>query len=230
MKNSLFIVLLLILSSTGKAQDLPLKTHPDVTNWALVFSPDLKNADDPAGVWTSADGVFTASKDEALWTKTMYENFMLDIEFKTDVGTNSGVIIYGTDKVNWIPNSVEIQILDDYADKWKEVPANWQCGAIFGHLAPSRRTVKHPGEWNRMTIVCRGQMIDIVLNGEVVNHMDMSLWKSAKVNPDGSEIPSWLNRPYAELPTKGYIGFQGKHADAPVFFRNIRIKELKPGQ
>jgi len=30
----------------------------------------------------------------------------------------------------------------------------------------------------------------------------------------------------AELETKGYIGFQGKHAGAPVWFRNIKIKTL----
>jgi hypothetical protein len=57
--------------------------------------------------------------------------------------------------------------------------------------------------------------------------MDMSLWTSAKTNPDGSEIPSWLSTPFAELPTQGRIGFQGKHAGAPIWFRNIRIRELK---
>jgi hypothetical protein len=56
--------------------------------------------------------------------------------------------------------------------------------------------------------------------------MDMSNWTSAKKNPDGSDIPSWLNRPLADLQTKGYIGFQGKHAGAPIWFRNIKIKEL----
>lgn len=28
------------------------------------------------------------------------------------------------------------------------------------------------------------------------------------------------------LPPKGKIGFQGKHAGAPIWFRNIKIKEL----
>ena len=46
-------------------------------------------------------------------------------------------------------------------------------------------------------------------------------------NPDGSEIPSWLSKPLAELPTRGRIGFQGKHAGAPIWFRNIKIKLLK---
>lgn len=54
----------------------------------------------------------------------------------------------------------------------------------------------------------------------------MSKWTSPTTNPDGSEIPSWLSKPLAELPTRGHIGFQGKHAGAPIYFRNIRVKEL----
>jgi hypothetical protein len=105
-------------------------------------------------------------------------------------------------------------------------PGTWHCGAIFGHLAPTKSVVKKPGEWNRYTITCAGKRITVVLNGEKVTDMDMSLWTSAKTNPDGSEIPSWLSRPFAELATKGHIGFQGKHAGAPIYFRNIRIREL----
>jgi len=86
--------------------------------------------------------------------------------------------------------------------------------------------VKQPGEWNRMTIVCRGQRISVMLNDERVTNMDMSKWTSATTNPDGSEIPSWLSTPFAELPTKGRIGLQGKHAGAPIFFRNIKIREM----
>jgi hypothetical protein len=56
--------------------------------------------------------------------------------------------------------------------------------------------------------------------------MDMSLWTSAETNPDGSEIPPWLSKPKAELATRGRIGLQGKHAGAPIYFRNLKIKEL----
>jgi hypothetical protein len=64
------------------------------------------------------------------------------------------------------------------------------------------------------------------LNGVLVTEMDMNLWTSAKTNPDGSEIPAWLSKPVAELPLRGHIGFQGKHAGAPIWFRNVRIKVL----
>lgn len=57
-----------------------------------------------------------AVKDESIWTKDEYENFELDLDFKTDVGTNSGVVVYCTDTKDWIPNSVEIQIADDHCE------------------------------------------------------------------------------------------------------------------
>ncbi|MCX6570823.1 MAG: DUF1080 domain-containing protein [Candidatus Aminicenantes bacterium] len=201
--------------------------HPDVSGWPNLFAADLSNAQFRAGVWTVTDGVLTASEDQAIWTVRDYENFIVDLEFRTAPGTNSGVIVYCSDIANWIPNSVEIQIADDFAEEWAKQPATWHCGAIFGHLAPTKSAVKKPGEWNRITITCLGQKISVVLNGESVTEMDMSRWTSAKTNPDGSEIPAWLSRPFAELATKGRIGFQGKHAGAPIFFRNIKIKEMK---
>ncbi len=69
-------------------------------------------------------------------------------------------------------------------------------------------------------------MIYVMLNGELVTEMNMNLWTSAKKNPVGSDIPPWLSTPFSELPTHGYIGFQGKHAGAPIYFRTIKIKEL----
>jgi dienelactone hydrolase len=201
--------------------------HPNVSNWKSLFTADLSNAIFTEGVWTVEDGVLTASKDEAIWTKRDYDNFTLDLEFKTASGTNSGVVVYCSDMKNWIPNSVEIQIADDFAEKWATSPKTWQCGAIFGHLAPSKSMVKKPGRWNRFTITCMDQKIGVALNGERIASMDMSLWTSAKTNPDGSKIPEWLNKPLSKHPTRGRIGLQGKHAGAPIWFRNIKIRERR---
>ena len=63
---------------------------------------------------------------------------MLDLEFKNADGTNSGVIVHATDLKEWIPHSVEIQIADDYSDKWKNVSPTWQCAAVFGHQAVTK--------------------------------------------------------------------------------------------
>ena len=204
-------------------------THPNTSGegWANLFNDNLSNAIYPEGVWSVSDGVITASKDEALWSEKEYDDFILDLEFKNADGTNSGVIVHASDIKEWIPHSVEIQIADDYSEEWSKVSPTWQCAAIFGHQAATKRTVKKYGEWNHYTITCKGKKIWVVLNGELVNECDMSLYTSAKTNPDGSEIPSWLSNPMATLPLHGHIGFQGKHAGAPIYFRNIKIRELK---
>ena len=41
-----------------------------------------------------------------------------------------------------------------------------------------------------------------------------------------SDIPAWLPTPFSELPTKGYIGLQGKHGEATIYFRNVKIASL----
>ncbi|HAQ18518.1 MAG TPA: DUF1080 domain-containing protein [Prolixibacteraceae bacterium] len=221
--------LLAIMSSGLSARDKKKdgSVHPNSEKWENLFKNDLSNATFPKGIWTCDNGVFTASEDQAIWSAKEYENFKLDLEFKTASGTNSGVIVYCSNQENWIPNSVEIQIADDFAKQWAESPKTWQCGAIFGHLAPTKSLVKKPGEWNRYTITCKGKMITVALNGEIVSHMNMDLWTNTKTNPDGTDIPSWLSTPFNQLKTKGYIGLQGKHAGAPVWFRNVKIKELK---
>lgn len=195
--------------------------------WKPLFGKDLQEANYDPAVWSMKDGVLSAIKDESIWTKIEYDNFELDLEFKTDVETNSGVVIFCTDTKDWIPNSVEIQIADDYCEKWGNSDPTWKCGAVFGHLAAKRdRVVKRPGEWNRMRVKCIGKDITIELNGEVVTEMDMSKWTSGIENPDGSSIPSWLPKPFAELPTKGYIGLQGKHGNSLIWFKNMEIRTL----
>jgi len=230
LKSGMIALLLLAIMCTGvsaKNQKKSDKVHPNSKDWKSLFKADLSNATFPKGVWTFTDGVLTASEDQAIWSDKKYNDFKLDLEFKTAEGTNSGVIVYCSNQENWIPNSVEIQIADDYAKQWAESPKTWQCAAIFGHLAPTKSLVKKPGEWNRFTITCKGKKIKVALNGEIVNEMNMDLWTSATKNPDGTEIPSWLSTPFNKLPTHGYIGLQGKHAGAPIYFRNVKIKEIE---
>jgi hypothetical protein len=192
----------------------------------LLFGEDFSQAKFEKGSWEIRGDLLVALEDRVVWAPGEYENFKLSFDFMNEEGTNSGIIVYCTDRENWIPNSVEIQIADDYG-KWADERKDFQCGAIFGHLpANEQKVVNPPGEWNQMEITCKGQLIEVKLNGKKVTSMDMSKWTSGTTNPDGSEIPSWLPTPFAELPTKGSIGFQGKHGDSSITFRNVRIKDL----
>jgi len=223
MKQLTILLLFICFAIVGFSKSGDSKTGV----WKPLFGKDLKQAKYDQNCWKLQDGVLTASQDKVIWAEGDYENFSLDLEFKTAVGTNSGIIVYCTDSGNWIPSSVEIQIADDYCQKWGTASKDWQCGAIFGHLAANeQKVVKKPGEWNRMGVTCKGKIIEVVLNGKSITSMDMNKWTSGKLNPDGSEIPAWLPKPFAELPTHGMIGLQGKHADATIWFRNVRIKQL----
>lgn len=227
----------LCLGSSVAALDadaVTLKAHPDVAAWKPLFAADLSDADCDKSVWSVTDGVFTATKDQAIYTKDQRENFWIDLEFKTDPGANSGVVVYCSNIKDWIPNSVEIQILDDFADKWKKGDPKTKCGGLYGHSAPLNQSVKPAGEWNRMTVACKGKRISVMINGQLTTDADLSVWtrdlkdKNGKLaNPDGTTIPPWLKRPFAELETRGFIGLQGKHAGAAIFFRNMKYKSME---
>lgn len=214
--RTIFILLIAILASSGIQQ-------PD---WKPLFDKNLSNALDEKGVWYYKGDVLTSSEDACIFTTTEYESFVIDLEFKNEKGTNSGVIVYCTDRVDWIPHSVEVQIADDYYFREEDWEPTWMCGGIFGHLPPTSTLVKKAGEWNHMNVRCEGQQIRVTLNGTVSADMNMALWTSGTKNPDGSDIPSWLPTPFAELPTKGFVGLQGKHGEANIYFRNVRIAEL----
>lgn len=223
MKLNLHLVALFATISLSAAEP----AHPDSSSWPSLFKADLSDAQFPKGVWKIIDdGVLTASEDQVIWSAKDYENFIIDLEFKTAPGCNSGVIVYCSDMKNWIPNSAEIQICDDYAKQWAESPKTWQCAAFFGHQPATKSLVKKPGEWNRFTVTCRGQKITVALNGEIVNNIDLSKFTDLKKNPDGSDVPPWLSKAPATLTPKGRVGLQGKHAGALIFFRNVKVKEL----
>lgn len=87
--------------------------------------------------------------------------------------------------------------------------------------------MKTVGEWNRITITAQGPRLTVVLNGEVVNEIDLAKFTDGKLNPDASEVPAWLQgQPWSQLAKQGRIGFQGGHAGAGIEFRAVKILRL----
>jgi hypothetical protein len=229
MKAIIFFVsvTLLVLSGCAREAAIPPAVHPDSRDWPDLFASDLGNTIGADSVWTITEGILTASEDQVLWSRRVYNDYILDLEFMTEEHTNSGVILHGSDLERWTHYSVEIQIANDYDETSTDPPTMFECGSAFGHLAPAEQRVKPAGEWNRYTITTKDKMIWVMLNDGLVTALDMSLWTSGETNPDGSEIPEWLSVPLAELPTEGHIGLQGKHGDANIYFRNVKIMELE---
>ncbi len=193
--------------------------------WKPLFGENLSDADYNPAVWSiSESGVLSSNKDEIIFTKQDFQNFELDLEFKLFEGSNSGIVVYCSNAKHWIPNSFEIQI----ADNKKFSQPRTTCGSIYGLVNAEFDTTLPIGEWQKMRVRCVGKNIDVWLNGKLSAKMDMSKWTDQFKNPDGSVIPPWIAKnKKCEAPTVGKIGLQGKHGNALINFRNIRVRETK---
>ncbi len=148
-----------------------------------------------------------------LHTARMYRDFELSLDFLLAEGGNSGVHIRLNDDGT---DALEIQLLDDYAEKHANLK-EWQyCGSLYAMAAPSQRVSKPAGEWQSMQVHLEGQHLTITLNGTQIVDTSLDLYI------DGEEIPK--ARIEALKRESGYIGLQN-YGD-PVRFRNVKIRDL----
>ncbi len=173
--------------------------------------------------WTGAvegypvrDGVLVCEPGGNLYTEKQYGDFIFRFEFKLPPGGNNGVGIRTPLKGNPAYVGMEIQILDDGHEKYRDWLKPYQVhGSIYGVVPAKRGCLKPVGQWNSEEIDCQGSHVRITVNGQVVVDADLS---TVEKPADGRPHPG-LHNP------QGHIGFLG-HGD-PVEFRHIRIKELK---
>ena len=190
-----------------------------------MFGKNLENADFPEGVWSINEaGELVATKDQVIWTKEQYGSFECSFEFKLSPHTNGGFLIQCSNKEDWIPNAIEIQLLDDFGQE----PDYHSCGSIYGFQAPSKNCTKKPGEWNKMTVRCIGRVITVTLNGELINRIDTAEWTDCKKSPAGTDIEEKFHgHSLASAVPFGFVGFQGLHGNAPMTIRNATIKACR---
>ena len=180
----------------------------DLTGWqGMQGAPDN---------WGVKNGLLTCTGGKgAQWLATSEEfaDFDLNLEFNLPVNGNSGVFIRAPrEGAPWV-QGMEIQLLDDYGEKWKNLKPDQFTGAIYAAVAPSRRVTKKAGEWQTLRILCVGRNCSVWVNGEQVIEADLDK-VAAKY---GRKVPG-LKR------DSGLIGVQN-HGD-PVSFRKIVIKTI----
>lgn len=203
MKQLLSLTTLLsLLAATAVATDeagfRPLFNGKDTTGWQL-------RRKDGHNSWKVEDGILKniVNKGEHgtdLVTTDKFWNFTVRYEFMVPDGSNSGFYLRGRH---------EIQILGDYKTGKTSKGGN---GAIYNHTAPSVFASKPGGEWQTVEATIIDNKITVTLNGKKIH--DNVVCDRAT----GSEIDNKVNEP-------GPIFLQGDHGT--VWFRNIRIKEIK---
>ena len=151
-----------------------------------------------------------------LYSKEEYEDFVLRFEFKLTPGANNGLGIRSPLEGDAAYSGLELQILDNTADIYKDLEDYQYHGSAYGLIPAKRGFLKPVGEWNYQEVIVDGSKVKVILNGTTILEGDL---EEAGKNPlDGVEHPG-LDR------KKGHIGFLGHGSE--VWFRNIRIKELE---
>jgi len=208
---------LLVVGSVSAAP----AAHPDTTGWQNLFAAGLSNANWPAGSWEMKDGVLVAKTHDTIWTKAPYANFILDLEFKVAKESNSGVFLRAGNPNDCL-SALEVQVHES-----QDGALYGMVGAIYNAQPPCKPMQKPVGEWNRYTITCNDNKASLIFNGEEVWNIDLNNWTTPHQNPDGTK--NKFAQALKDFARKGPIGLQGLHgkAQSPVWYRNIKIKEIK---
>jgi hypothetical protein len=149
-----------------------------------------------------------------LYTANEYGDFEYRFEFQLTPGANNGLGIRTPTEGDAAYVGMELQILDNEADIYKNLQAYQYHGSVYGVIPARRGFLKPTGEWNEEVVIAKGSKIKVILNGQVI--MDGDIKEASKNGTaDHKEHPG-LHNP------KGHIGFLG-HGSV-VRFRNIRVK------
>jgi hypothetical protein len=151
-----------------------------------------------------------------LFTEKEYSNFSFRFEFQLTPGANNGLGLRAPLEGDAAYAGMEIQILDNTADKYANLKEYQYHGSVYGVIPAKRGYLKPVGEWNSQEVIVVDDYIRVILNGEEILRGNL---KEARKGGtlDGKKHKGLKNR-------KGHIGFLG-HGDL-VRFRSIRIKEL----
>jgi len=193
------------------------EAKPNLDGYKPLFMKNLQgwseiNAKDR---WFVDNGLlYTDGGEGGGWLSTDKEftDFELYLEFRLPEGGNSGVFIRAPHEGDPAYTGIEIQVLDDYSDKYKELKTWQYCGSPYGLTAPKVRATQPAGAWQNMQIVANGRTLQVTLNGSPIVNANLD-----DFNAQVAEHPG-VSR------TGGHIGLQNH--GARVEYRNIQLKKL----
>jgi hypothetical protein len=164
-----------ITAQTGStpAGAVSLFNGKDLNNWVFKLKdPGV----DPAGVFTIKEGVIHIGGNPFgyMRTREQFSNYKLHLEWRWPVeATNSGVFIHAQEPDTIWPASIECQLqagkagdficmggtdMKERTDKSQKVVAK--------KVDSNEKPV---GQWNTMDVSCRGNTIEVTINGTLQN-------------------------------------------------------------
>jgi hypothetical protein len=205
-------LMLTLTTSQAAAEDgfRPLLNGQDLSGWVLVNTPPQ--------TWSMQDGmlVCTGKPIGEIRTERMYQNFILEVEWRHMVpGGNAGIFVWADDiTAKGVPfhRSIEVQVLEN---AYGQSPGHTTHGDIFpihgatmtpvngrggSRAFPTEERSKPSPEWNHYRIECNDGAIRLSVNGKLVTQ--------------GTNCS----------PRKGYLCLESE--GGVVHYRNMKIREL----
>lgn len=204
MKSFSFFLLLPALAAAAEPEFKmqPLFNGKDLTGWkgdgyvvedhAIVCTPEGRN----------------------LMTERVFANYALEFDFKLPPGGNNGIGIHYPGEGDAAYTGMEVQVLDDSAEKYATLKPYQFHGSIYTMVPAKRGSLKPVGEWNHEKISVYGDSVTVEVNGQVITEAKLSELNEKFPDHAGAKRRS------------GHITFCG-HGDR-VAFRNLMICEFPP--
>ena len=207
--------------------------------WEVLF--DGKNTDKwkglnsdtfPSNTWAIEGGALSVQnhkKGEDIITRDEYYNFELVFDFQLTYAANSG-IKYFVEKIKnnktgeTVWNGPEYQIIDETnnPDFKNDNDPKSSTAALYLVYAPENKKLLPAGQWNSASIIVNGNHVEHWLNGVKVVTYERGT-KDFRSRMAATKFKDYDN--YGELPG-GHIMLTDHDGDK-VYFKNIRIKQLK---
>jgi hypothetical protein len=207
MKTKLFfVVFFLSIAASGLQAEEPRKSE-----WTSMFDGKTLNgwkANEMPEKWTIVDGAIKTApgRSHLFYVAQDFTDFEFRGEIKTMPGSNSGVYLHTKwQDEGWPDHGYESQVNQTHHDPVKS-----------GSLSTVVKVYDSPatdGEWYEHRIVVRGKNIRVHINGQLV--IDYT-------EPAGVSESRRLS--------SGTIALQSHDPKSIVYYRNLRIKELKKEQ
>ncbi len=209
------LIALLAAVAIVTAAPIPLFNGKDLTGWTT----DVPKADKEPGIAPSfivRDGMLVSlGKPEGhLVTTASFSDYKLVVEYRFPrEGGNCGVLVHASRPralYGMFPQSIEVQMFHENAGDFWCIGENIEVPDMekrrprktpdqpFGGGPTDARNIKNLtdgsekplGEWNTMTIECKGAEVIVHVNGVPVNHGTNCTAKSGKIalQAEGTEV------------------------------------------
>lgn len=225
----------LCFTTTSPAQDAAGSPKPDADGFTKLFPEDgvlkgwsvrawndVKDPPPQSTHWKLENGILHGGEPRGSWlmSEKEYSDFILEFEFKLGELGNSGCALRAPMRGDPAFDGIELQMADfRYNPQAKDSELT---GGLYRAIAPKKQVYK-PTEWNKYQITLKGSRMKVMLNGELIQDLNLDEHNEEVKRHDGKPAP-----PIKERPRKGHIGFQElSRGEGHAQIRHARIKVLE---